>query len=124
MKRGTIIILFLSMAITIVTVLAYFSKRNQFIMNKFVIVIIKSFYFNNIPVISISFLAIGEYLIWETQNNSDAMAVKNKITERMTLLFCTIQLYLMSMPKRNILNVKEFVNHLQLLLYTEELRLK
>ena len=123
MKRGTIIILFLSLAITIVTVLAYFSKRNQFIMNKFVIVIIKSFYFNNIPVISISFLAIGEYLIWETQNNSDAMAVKNKITERMRLLSGTIQLYLMSMPKRNIPTLKEFVSHLQLL-HIEELRLK
>jgi len=123
MKRGTIIILFLSLAITIVTVLAYFSKRNQFIMNKFVIVIIKSFHFNNIPVVSISFLAIGEYLIWESQNNSDVMAVKNKITERMRLLSGTIQLYLMSMPKRNIPTLKEFVSHLQLL-HIEELRLK
>jgi len=123
MKRGTIIILFLSLAITIVTVLAYFSKRNQFIMNKFVIVIIKSFHFNNIPVVSISFLAIGEYLIWESQNNSDVMAVKNKITERMRLLSGTIQLYLMSMPKRNIPILKEFVSHLQLL-HIEELRLK
>ena len=123
MKRGTIIILFLSLAITIVTVLAYFSKRNQFIMNKFVIVIIKSFHFNNIPVVSISFLAIGEYLIWKSQNNSDVMAVKNKITERMRLLSGTIQLYLMSMPKRNIPILKEFVSHLQLL-HIEELRLK
>ena len=123
MKRGTIIILFLSMAITIVTVLAYFSKRNQFIMNKFVVVIIKSFHFNNTPVISISFLAIGEYLIWETQNNSEVMALKNRITERMKLACCMIQLYMMNLQKRNILNVKDVLSHMQLI-HVRELRFK
>ena len=123
MKRGTIIILFLSLAISVITVLAYFSKRNQFIMNKFVVVIIKSFHFNNTPVISISFLAIGEYLIWETQNNSEVMAVKNRITERMKLACCTIQLYMMNLQKRNILNVKDVLSHMQLI-HVRELRFK
>jgi hypothetical protein len=123
MKREAIITLFLSMAITILTALAYFSKRNQFIMNKFVIVIIKSFHFNSTPILSISFLAIGEYLLWETQNNSDVMAVKDKITERMNLIVYTAQLHLMSLSKRNLIAITEFRDNIQSV-HVRELRFK
>jgi hypothetical protein len=123
MKREAIITLFLSMAITVLTALAYFSKRNQFIMNKFVIVIIKSFHFNSTPILSISFMAIGEYLLWETQNNSDVMAVKSKIIERLNLIVCSAQLHLMSLSKRNLIAMKELMDHTHLV-HVRELRFK
>ena len=123
MKMEAIITLFLSMAITVLTALAYFSKRNQFIMNKFVIVLIKSFHFNSTPILSISFLAIGEYLLWETQNNSDVMDVKNKITDRMNLIVCTAQLHLMSLSKRNLIAIKELRDNIQPV-HVRELRFK
>jgi len=123
MKREAIIIMFLSLSITIITALTYFSKRNQFIMNKFVIVIIKSFHFNSTPIISISFMALGEYLLWETQNNSDVMAVKSKMIERLKLIVCTAQLHLMTLSKRNMITIKELMDNLQLI-HVSELRLK
>ena len=123
MKREAIITLFLSMAITVLTALAYFSKRNQFIMNKFVIVIIKSFHFNSTPILSISFIAIGEYLLWETQNNSDVMAVKNNIIKRLNLIVCTAQMHLMSLSKRNLITFKELMDNIQLV-HVRELRFK
>ena len=123
MKREAIIIMFLSLSITIITALTYFSKRNQFIMNKFVIVIIKSFHFNSTPIISISFMAIGEYLLWETQNNSDVMAVKSKMIERLKLIVCTAQLHLMTLSKRNMITIKELMGNVQLV-HVRELRFK
>jgi len=123
MKREAVISMFLSLSITIIAALAYFSKRNQFIMNKFVIVIIKSFHFNSTPIISISFMAIGEYLLWETQNNSDVIAVKSKMIERLNLMVCTLQLHLMSLSKRNLITFKELMGNIQLV-HVRELRFK
>lgn len=123
MKREAIITLYLSMAITILTALVYFSKRNQFIMNKFVIVLIKSFHFNNTPILSISFMAIGEYLLWETQNNSDVIALKGKLIKRLNLFVYTAQLHLMSLSKQNLITIKEFIDNLQLV-HVRELRFK
>jgi uncharacterized membrane protein len=111
------------MAITVFTVLAYFSKRNQFIMNKIVMVLIKSFYFNNTPIISISFLAISEYFIWETQHNNDVMTLKNKITKSLNHTVGNISLILKSVTNQKLRIIRELMDHI-LFLHIRELKLK
>lgn len=123
MKKEAIIIILLSMAITIFTALAYFSKRNQFIMNKFVLVLIKSFHFNNIPILSISFLAISEYFIWETQHNIDVLTLKNKITKSLYLTVCNIQLVLKSVSKRELITIRELMDSM-LIFHVREFKMK
>jgi len=107
MKRDGINQLSHGLGIVIIAALFYLSKRNQFITNKFLLVIIKSFHFNSMPVISISVMAIGEYLLWETQNNTDVIAVKNKATKRFNLILFRIQLGLINLLKRNLITFKE-----------------
>ena len=107
MKRDGINLLLHGLGIIIIAALFYLSKRNQFLMNKFILAIIKSFHFNSTPVISISVMAIGEYFLWETQNNNDVMAVKIKATKRFNLIVFRIQLDLMNLLKRNLISFKE-----------------
>ena len=101
MKRDAFIIMLLSMGITILAALSFFSNRNQFIMNKFMLAIIRSFHFNSAPVISISMIAIGECLLWETQNNTDLIQMKAKVSNKLRLIVSVIQLDILKLTKIN-----------------------
>ena len=111
MKREGIIIMLLSLVISIIAALSYFSNRNQCIMNKIVIALVKSFHSNSTPVFSISILAIGEFFLWESQNNSDLIQVKTRITDKFRLMVSVIQLDILKLSKINWLTLNKLIDH-------------
>jgi len=90
MKRDEIYIMLLGFGISVLTAFFFFSKRNELIMNKFVISINKSFHFNLAPMVGISFMAVGEFLLWESQHNEKLIRLKaelvNQINKRTSSL--------------------------------------
>jgi hypothetical protein len=90
MKRDDIYIMLLGFGISVLTAIFFFSKRNELIMSKFVISINKSFNFNLEPLVGISFMAIGEFILWESQHNEKLIHLKaelvNQINKRTSSL--------------------------------------
>jgi len=82
MKRDNINIILLGFGISVLTAIFFFSKRNELIMNKFVISINKSFHFNLAPMVGISFMAVGEILIWESQHNEKLIRFKAELVNQ------------------------------------------
>ncbi|MDD4969323.1 MAG: hypothetical protein PHT07_07815 [Paludibacter sp.] len=123
MKRDAIIIMLFSLGFTILAALSYFSNRNQFILNKFVLATIRSFHFNSTPVISISMIALSECLLWETQNNSSLLTMKTKLNVLLAKYVSVIQLDLRNVTTRNSLIIKELILN-SLFLNFRELKLK
>lgn len=66
--------------ITLFTVYLYFSLNEEKITNKFVLSVNKSYLFNWAPMIGITCLIFGEFLVWETQNNKIVSDIKLKLT--------------------------------------------
>ena len=79
MKRDDIYIILLGFGISVLTAFFFFSKRNELIMNKFVISINKSFHYNLAPMVGISFIAAGEFLLWESQHNEKLIYLKAEL---------------------------------------------
>ena len=77
MKKDELYIMLLGLGIALISASFYFSNRNEFILNKFVISINKSFLFNCTPVIGIFFMALGEFIVWESKNNNNLNEYKN-----------------------------------------------
>ena len=82
MKREDIYILLLGFGISVLTAFFFFSKRNELIMSKFVISINKSFNFNLEPMVGISFIAIGEFVLWESQHNNKLIRIKAELVNQ------------------------------------------
>jgi hypothetical protein len=97
MKRVQINIMLLSLGIAIFTALYFLSKRNVFIMNKCEISINKAFHFNLTPVLGISCMAIGEFFLWESQNNNRLIEIKAKLIHNLKLKLAPLQLELIKL---------------------------
>jgi len=82
MKRDDIYIMLLGFGISVLTAFFFFSKRNELIMNKFVISINKSFHFNLAPLVGISFMAAGEFILWESQHNDKLIHLKAELVNQ------------------------------------------
>ena len=65
--------------ITLFTIYLYFSLNEEKITNKFVLTVNKSYLFNWAPMIGITFMIFGEFLVWETQNNKMVRDIKLKL---------------------------------------------
>jgi len=112
MKREEIIIMPNGFGITLVTVLSYLSKRNQFIMNKFILAIIKSNYFNSALLISLTIIVMSEYLMWESQNNTSLMKMKTRFNSKTGIILTHIQLDLMSLSNKKILSINSLIHRI------------
>ena len=123
MKREGIIIMLFSLGVTILAALSFFSNRNQFILNKFVLAIIRSFHFNSTPVVSISLIAIGECLLWETQTNTSLLIMKTRLNGILKKYLSVIQFDLRNVANRNSLIFKELMLN-SLFLNFRELKMK
>ena len=83
MKKDDIYIMLLGFGISVLTAFFFFSRRNELIMNKFVISINKSYNFNLAPMVGISFMAIGEFLLWESQHNKKLIHLKAELIHQL-----------------------------------------
>jgi hypothetical protein len=90
MKKDDIYIMLLGFGISVLTAFFFFSKRNELIMNKFVISINKSFHFNLAPMVGISFMAIGEFLLWESQHNVKLIHLKAELMNQINIRTSTL----------------------------------
>jgi len=83
MIRDGINFMLVGIGITLFTVYLYFSLNEEKITNKFVLTVNKSYLFNWAPMIGITFMIFGEFLVWETQNNKLLSDIKLKLTENL-----------------------------------------
>ena len=79
MIRDGINFMWVGLGITLFTIYLYFSLNEEKITNKFVLSVNKSYLFNLAPMIGISFMIFGEFLVWETQNNKILREQKLKL---------------------------------------------
>ena len=91
MKKDDIYIMLLGLGIAMISASFYFSNRNGFIMNKFMISINKSFHFNCTPLIGITFMALGEIIIWQSKNNSNLNEYKNTFIQNLKVKTLEVQ---------------------------------
>ena len=79
MIRDGINFMWVGLGITLFTIYLYFSLNEEKITNKFVLSVNKSYLFNLAPMIGISLMIFGEFLVWETQNNKILREQKLKL---------------------------------------------
>ena len=106
MKKDGITIMLVGLGITIITAILYFTKMNEPFMNKFVFESGNSFHFNWAPMIGILVMAIGEFLLWESQNNVDLNEVKSKFIAKFRLRISTVKLGLIYVFNMHLINFR------------------
>ena len=88
MIRDGINFMWIGLGITLFTIYLYFSLNEEKNTNKFVLSVNKSYLFNLAPMIGISLMIFGEFLVWETQNNKilreQKLKLLNSYTKRLT----------------------------------------
>jgi len=96
MIKGGVNFVIAGMVIIILAAYFYCSENEEKIRNKFVLSVNKSYLFNWTPMIGLTFIVLGEFIVWESQNNKELKALKVKfITEsRMRLSFLKLDLFL------------------------------
>ena len=104
MKKDGIIIMLVGLGITIITAFLYFSKMNEPLMNKFVLEAGNTFHFNWAPMIGIFVMAIGEFLLWESQNNENLNEVKIKFITKFKARMANIKLGLIYVMNMHLIN--------------------
>lgn len=106
MKKDGIHIMLIGLGITILTAILYFSKSNEYFMNKFVMEIGNSFHFNWAPMIGIAIMAFGEFLLWKSQNNANLMEVKDKFIAKLRTRVSSTKLGLIYLSNMHLINFK------------------
>jgi len=106
MKKDGIYIMFLGLAMTILIAYFYFSKQYDYVMSKFVLTIGKSFHFNWAPMIGISVMAFGEFILWQSQNNKNLNEVKIKFLRKFKVRLSNVRLVIIYLTQNKIVNLK------------------
>ena len=75
-------------------------------MNKFVFETGNSFHFNFAPMIGILVMAIGEFLLWESQDNDDLNEVKTKLVAKFKSRISTVKLGLIYVSNMHLINFR------------------
>jgi len=81
-------------------------------MNKFILAIIKSNYFNSALLISLTIIVMSEYLMWESQNNTSLMKMKTRFNSKTGIILTHIQLDLMSLSNKKILSINSLIHRI------------
>lgn len=106
MKKDGIHIMLIGLGVTILTAILYFSKSNEYFMSKFIIGKDSSFHFNWAPMIGISIMAFGEFLLWESQKNENLNQVRIKFINWFYTRLSNLHLYLIYISHTKLLNMK------------------
>jgi len=106
MKKDGLNIMFLGLVMTIFIAYFYFSKQQNFIMNKFVMTIGNSFHFNWAPMIGITVMAFGEFLLWQSQKNRNLNEVRIKFLNKYKVRLSNVRLVFIYLTQNKIVNLK------------------
>ena len=82
MKKDGINIMIFGLGLTIISAVFYFFNLNESVTDKFVITIGNSFHFHWGPMIGILTMAIGEFLLWQSQHNKNLKEVGIKFLNK------------------------------------------
>jgi len=100
MIKGGVNFVITGMVIILLAAYFYCSENEEKIRNKFVLSVNKSYLFNWAPMIGLSFIVLGELIVWESQNNKELKAIKLKFINESRLRLSFIKLDLFSGPNK------------------------
>ena len=106
MKKDGINIMLLGLAMTILIAYFYFSKQQNHVMNKFVMTFGNSFHFNWAPMIGISVMAFGEFLLWQSQKNKNLNEVWIKFLHKFKVKLSDVRLTIIYLTQNKMVNLK------------------
>ena len=106
MKKDGINIMLLGLAMTILIAYFYFSKQQSNVMNKFVMTIGNSFHFDWAPMIGITVMAFGEFLLWQSQKNRNLNQVWIKFLNKYNVRLSYIRLKFIYLTQNKMINLK------------------
>ena len=106
MKKDGIGIMIFGLGLTILSAVFYFLNLNNFVMDKFVITIGSSFHFHWAPMIGISTMAIGEFLLWKSQNNKNLKEVGIKLLNKFKMSSSNFKLEAIYVSHLKFVNMK------------------
>jgi len=106
MKKDGIQIMLVGLTLTILTAYFYFSKHYEVGMSKFVLTIGNSFHFNWAPMIGISIMALGEFILWESQTNMNMNDVRTKFKNKFYIRISTLRLKFIYLSNLRLINMK------------------
>jgi hypothetical protein len=111
-KQTGIAIMTIGLGITIFMILLLFSNNYEAFMNHFLLSIYKTHQLNLAPMIGITIMAIGEFILWESMysNNWDDFQIKFFINFRLIISrFRVVVKHLTTIGFRNLVLLKMFV---------------
>jgi len=108
MKKNGITIMLIGLGVTILAAVFYFTKQNDLLMSKFIIHFGKSFHFNWAPMIGITIMALGEFILWESQLNKSMNEILIKFLTKSKEKFSDIQQEIIYLINKNRANFREF----------------
>ena len=108
MKKVGITIMVIGLGVTILAAVFYFTKQNDLLMSKFIIHFGNSFHFNWAPMIGITIMAFGEFILWESQNNKNLKEVLVKLSNKIRVNYSEIRLEFIYLVNKNMSNFREF----------------
>ena len=106
MKKDGINIMILGLGLTIISVVFYFFNLNEYITDKFVINIGNSFHFHWVPMMGISIMAIGEFLLWQSQHNKNLKEVGIKFLNKFKKSSSNLKLEVIYVSHMKFVNMK------------------
>ena len=106
MKKDGIKIILFGLGLTIISAVFYSFNFDQPVTDKSVIAIGKSYQFNWTPLIGISIMAIGEFILWESQNNKNLNEVRIKFIKKLHMRVSNLRLDYIYLSHAKLLNMK------------------
>ncbi|MDD4969320.1 MAG: hypothetical protein PHT07_07800 [Paludibacter sp.] len=106
MKKDGIIVMLIGLGLTLLTAVFYTLNLNEIMMDKFVFTIGSSFHFNWAPMIGISIMAFGEFVLWQSQNNKNLKEAGIRYFEKLKMGFSNIKLEAIYLSHLKFLNMK------------------
>jgi len=82
----------IGLGLILLTAVFYTLNLNEFLMNKFVVTIGSSFHFNWAPMIGISTMAVGEFILWQSQNYKNLKEVGIRYFDKFKMAFSNLRM--------------------------------
>ena len=96
----------IGLGLTILTAVKYSLDLNGFSMNKFTIIQGNSFQFNWAPMIGIFIMAVGEFLLWQSQHNKNIKEVGIKFLNKIKMSISNLRLDIIYISHLKFVNMK------------------
>ena len=108
MKKDGINIMIFGLGLTIISAVFYFFNLNEYITDKLVITIDNSVHLHWLPMVGISIMAIGEFLLWQSQHNKNLKEIGIKFLNKFKISSSNLKLEAIYVSHLKFVNMKVF----------------